>query len=77
MGFSVGMLLLAVLFVTVELPPLIREKQFYPSVIYFILLTIGSILLVLHGLDVKIPNPLDLVSYLFEPISTSILNLFK
>ncbi len=77
MGFTVGMLLLAILFVTVELPPLIKEQQFYPSIIYFVLLAFASILLTLYGFDVKIPNPLNLVSYLFEPISTSILNLFK
>ncbi|MCF6137673.1 hypothetical protein [Pseudalkalibacillus berkeleyi] len=77
MLFSASIILLAILFIAVELPPLIREKRIYPSIIYIVVLLTGSTLLVLYGFDIKLPNPLDIVVYIFKPVSTSIFTFFK
>lgn len=77
MLFSMGIILLAILFAVVELPPLIKEKRMYPSILYISLMGIGSIVSVLYGLDLPLPNPLDTVIFLFEPLSTWLFNLLK
>lgn len=77
MLFAFLMILLAILFVTIELPPLIKEKRIMPSILYFSLILSGITFLTLYGLDVKLPNPLDLVIYFFKPISSGVFSLLK
>ncbi|TFB22156.1 hypothetical protein E3U55_07590 [Filobacillus milosensis] len=57
--------------------PLLKNKEISQTFSYFSLLALGITLTTLYGLDVKLPNPLDAITYLFRPISTGIFNLFK
>lgn len=77
MIFLTIILIIAILFITIELPPLIKEKRFFPSILYLIFMLAGGTLTALYGLGIKLLNPLDGINYLFKPISTWILNLLK
>lgn len=53
----------------VEVPRMIRDKLFKELTIYSICLLLGSAIFILRSLDIKIPNPSDLIIWIYSPLS--------
>ncbi|KQX47006.1 hypothetical protein [Paenibacillus sp. Root444D2] len=61
----------------IEAPALIRKKQVLESWVFFSLLFIGTLLSILLRLRVKLPNPLDLITYFYKPVSEIVFGILK
>lgn len=65
---SVGILLVAAVILFAEVPSL-REKKYKKELIVFsILLAIGVGLGIAHSFGKAIPNPIDLLTFIFKPL---------
>ncbi|MGG1517019.1 hypothetical protein ABE504_16540 [Paenibacillus oryzisoli] len=53
----------------VEIPALWKKKQRKDFMVFCFLLLLGSLLGIAQSLRWKLPNPLDLISFVFQPIS--------
>ncbi|MGG1550201.1 hypothetical protein [Paenibacillus ferrarius] len=68
--WSIAMILAASgLIGLVEIPALWKKKQHKDFMIFCGLLLLGSILGIAHSLRMKLPNPLDFISFVFQPVS--------
>lgn len=52
-----------------EVPQMIQGKQFRELFVYSVFLLLGTTIFVLRGFDVKIPNPSDLIIWIYSPVS--------
>ena len=66
---SLGILLVAAVIIFVEVPPLLEKKQKKELIIFTIILIIGVTLSILRSFGINIPNPLDLLTFIFKPIN--------
>lgn len=64
----IGILLIAAVILWMEVPPLLEKKDKKELVVFSILLMIGVGLSMALGLGKAIPNPLDLLTFVFKPI---------
>lgn len=64
----IGILLIAASILWMEVPPLLEKKYKKELLVFSILLTIGIGLSIAQGLGKAIPNPLDLLTLVFQPI---------
>ncbi|MGM0875152.1 MAG: hypothetical protein ACQEWV_10160 [Bacillota bacterium] len=64
-----GVLLVGTLITLYEVPSLIKKKLMKELIVFLILLITGVILSILLSLEIKIPNPYDLIAFIFNPIS--------
>ena len=65
---SIGILMVAAVIVYIEVPSL-RKKQYKKELIVFsILLTLGVGLGVVNSFGIKIPNPTDLLTFIYKPL---------
>lgn len=53
----------------VEVPKMIKGKEFRELILYSLLLTTGSAVIILRSFRINIPNPTDLVMWFYSPIS--------
>ncbi|GAA3411418.1 hypothetical protein ACFFNY_20015 [Paenibacillus hodogayensis] len=65
----VGILVLAILVCAFEVPGLLRKRFYKDLVVFSCLLFAGVALCIAYSQDVKIPNPVDGINYLFMPLS--------
>lgn len=65
---SLGILLLATVIVVLEVPPLLKNKLKKELIVFTILLVIGVVSGILYSFNVKFMSPVDLLSYILEPI---------
>ncbi|MEI4768161.1 hypothetical protein WAX74_00620 [Psychrobacillus sp. FJAT-51614] len=65
---SVGILFLAIVIVFLEVPSLLQKKLKKEFIVFSILLVIGVVSGILFSFGVKIMSPVDLLSYIFQPI---------
>lgn len=65
---SLGILLLATVIVVLEVPPLLKNKLKKELIVFTILLVIGVVSSILYSFNVKFMSPVDLLSYILEPI---------
>ncbi|ALC85624.1 hypothetical protein AM499_07165 [Bacillus sp. FJAT-22090] len=65
---SVGILLLATVIVIMEVPSLVQKKLKKELIVFIILLVIGVVSGILYSFDVKKMSPVDLLSYILQPI---------
>lgn len=72
-----GILLASVAIGTIEIPSLVKKKKYKDFIVFCLLLLLGTILCIAQSLRVKIPNPLDFITFVFQPISKFLLRLLK
>ncbi|MBP1963422.1 hypothetical protein [Paenibacillus aceris] len=73
--FSV--LIIAALAGLLELPTLLRKQLVAESWVFSSLLFIGTLLCILHFGRVKLPNPLDWITYVYHPVSQFVFGILK
>ena len=66
---SLGILLVATVIIIIEVPSLLEKKQKKELIVFSILLTIGVTLSILRAFGINIPNPLDLLTFIFKPMN--------
>jgi len=66
---SIGILLVAAIILRIEVPPLLKKKHKKELFVFLILLAIGVGLGITLGFGKSIPNPLDLLTFILEPIN--------
>ncbi len=74
---SMGILLIATAILLIEVPPLLEKKYKKELLVFSILLVIGVGLSIAQGLGKTIPNPMDLLTYMFKPLNDVIAHLSK
>lgn len=57
-----------VLICIIEIPKMLREKLTGELIFFCFLLLMGTVLTVMKGLDIKIPNPSDLLAWIYSPV---------
>lgn len=70
-------LVLSITIILFEAPSLLRKKQKKDLLVFVFLLLLGSGLNIAEVLNVVIPNPLELITTLYKPLSDSIFGLFE
>ncbi|MFJ5769829.1 hypothetical protein [Psychrobacillus sp. NPDC093180] len=65
---SFGILLVAAVIVYLEVPSLVKKKQKKELIVFSVLLAIGVGLGVLHSFGKPIPNPTQLLTFIFKPL---------
>ena len=66
---SLGILLVASVIIIIEVPSLLEKKQKKELIVFSILLFIGVTLSILRAFGINIPNPLDLLTFIFKPMN--------
>ncbi|MDD9267426.1 hypothetical protein ACFPES_10365 [Paenibacillus sp. GCM10023248] len=61
----------------VEIPALRKKRQRKEFMVFCSLLLLGSLLGIAQSLRVKLPNPLDLISLVFHPVSKVLYGLLE
>jgi hypothetical protein len=64
-----GILLVGTLITLYEVPSLIKKKLMKELIVFLILLMTGVIFSILLSLEIKVPNPFDLIAFIYKPIS--------
>lgn len=72
-----GILLIAILIIVLEVPPLWKKKQKRELWVYSLLLLFGVGLSIAESLDLNIPNPLDWIAVIYKPLSDLVMSLLK
>ena len=65
---SIGTLLVAAVILFIEVPPLMEKKYKKELIVFSILLIFGVGLGVAYSFDVQIPNPIDLLTFIYKPL---------
>lgn len=72
-----GILVITAVIIAIDVPPLLKKKLKKELWIFSILLLIGVSLSIAKALNVKIPNPLDWITAIFQPLSDMVEKVFK
>ncbi|MGC4377402.1 hypothetical protein WD019_10745 [Fictibacillus sp. Mic-4] len=72
-----GIIAIAAFIIWFEVPQLAKKKLKKEMVVFFTLLSIGVGLSIAQSLHVHIPNPLDLITFIFKPVSDAVFGLLK
>lgn len=60
-----------------ELPSLMKKRLYKEFVIVCCLVLLGTILSIAQSMHMKLPNPLDLITFVFQPCSDFILGFLQ
>ncbi|KQX45982.1 hypothetical protein ASD40_19345 [Paenibacillus sp. Root444D2] len=60
-----------------EIPSLLKKRKYKEFVIVCCLLLLGTVLSIAQSLHMKVPNPLDFITFVFQPFSKLILRLLQ
>ncbi|GGI45380.1 hypothetical protein GCM10008018_11790 [Paenibacillus marchantiophytorum] len=74
---SITTIIISAIIGFLEGPSLLKKKLKLESWIFFTILLIGTLLSILLELRVKLPNPLDLITYIYKPISDYVFGILK
>lgn len=69
---SIGILLIAAVILRIEVPLLLQKKHKKEMVVFLFLLFIGISLAILQGFGKPIPNPMELLTFIFKPINNTL-----
>ena len=70
-------LLFAVVLCIKEIPKMIKDRLFRELIFFSVLTALGLALTAMKYADVSIPNPSDLVTWIYSPLSDFMLSLIK
>lgn len=77
MGVIIMVLVVATLIAMLELPGLLRKKMKVERWVFVTLLFIGTILSMLQFSRVRLPNPLDWITYIYQPLSDFVFGILN
>lgn len=60
-----------------ELPPLIKQRMWREICAFLMLLALGVFLSMAQALDINIPNPVQAIEYIFQPVSEWVDNVLS
>ncbi len=69
---SIGILLIAAIILWIEVPPLLEKKHKKELLVFSVLLAIGVGLGIALGFGQPVPNPIDLLTFIFKPLNNAI-----
>lgn len=69
---SVGILVGSILLALYQVPILLRKNMQKESTVFILLLIVGAMLNILFAMGIHLPNPLDILLVVFQPISDRI-----
>lgn len=72
-----GILVIVGVIIAIDVPSLLRKKEKKELWVFFILLLIGTSLSIAQALHIKIPNPVDWITVIYQPLSDLIETLLK
>jgi hypothetical protein len=72
-----GILVIVGVIIAIDVPSLLRKKEKKELWVFFILLLIGTSLSIAQALQIKIPNPVDWITVIYQPLSDLIETLLK
>lgn len=67
---SIAIIFISVMIALLEIPKLKKENAIREMIVFSFFLLNGTVFGVLSALRIKIPNPVDWLIVIFEPIST-------
>jgi len=73
----IGIMAVAVIIAMVEVPGLWKKNYRKEVWVYMLLLLLGTGIGIAESLSVKVPNPLDWITYLYKPFTEFIRSIFK
>jgi len=65
----IGILAIAAIIAMMEVPGLWKKRHMKELWVFTLLLLLGTGIHIAQSLSVKLPNPLDWITYLYKPIS--------
>ncbi|KOS68498.1 hypothetical protein AEA09_08015 [Lysinibacillus contaminans] len=77
MFITLGIVTISALIIYFEMPQLMKTGETKTIWTFSILLFIGTALSIMKGLNVTIPNPLDLITILFKPFADLLKTVLK
>ncbi|TQR19007.1 hypothetical protein [Psychrobacillus vulpis] len=77
MLFSIAILLIVTVILLFEIPNLSKKNYTKDIWAFSILLLIGTSLSIALAFQVKIPNPLDMITFVLQPLSDLIMKPLK
>jgi hypothetical protein len=77
MWIIIGILLVTILIIVFEVPPLWKKRKKKELIVFSFLLVFGTGLCIAQSLAMKIPNPLDLITFIYKPLSDVMMMLLK
>jgi hypothetical protein len=72
-----GIVVAGSLIVYMDVPYLARKKLFKELFLFSALLSFGLTVSILQSLRIKLPNPLDWITILYNPISDTLFGMLK
>ena len=65
----VGILVVVIIIIAIDIPPLLRRKLKKEIWVFSLLLLFGTVLGITQALNIQIPNPMDLLITVYKPVS--------
>ncbi|MGM0839277.1 MAG: hypothetical protein ACQEWE_01020 [Bacillota bacterium] len=75
MWATLGIVIVAILIIMAEVPSLLKNKAKRELWVFSVLFVIGVGLSIARGLNVSIPNPLDVLIIVYKPLSDLLTSL--
>jgi hypothetical protein len=72
-----GIVVITLLIILIEVPPLFRKGLKRELWVFFILLFFAAGISIMHGLNIDLPSPHDWISFIYKPLSDVIYNFLK
>jgi hypothetical protein len=66
---SFGMVVVALFLAMLEVPSLVQQKLKKDIIVFCLLLTVSTALIILRVLNVPMPNPMDSLMAIFSPLT--------
>jgi len=67
-----SVILLAIVIAVFEVPNLLKNRLLKELLVFLILLVAGTGLGIARSMELELPSPLDLISFIYKPISDAI-----
>lgn len=77
MWVVIGIVILGVIIVLIEFPPLLKQKHVKDILVFFIILIFAVTVNILQYSGIKLPNPLEWILTIFRPFSKLIYDQFE
>ncbi|UOF88822.1 hypothetical protein LSG31_12805 [Fodinisporobacter ferrooxydans] len=77
MLMSAGILLVVAIIVVIEVPKFLKNQWKKELWVFLLLLFFGTGLNIMESLQIKIPNPLDWLTIIYQPVNDAISGMLK